>query len=81
MSSLKETIERFEFCVNEYGDRAVYVEDIPGIVVAALQDLADAFRKESDECPSSIQFSHDIEMRYAANVIAVYQQEIVHELM
>lgn len=82
MSSLKETIETFSVTDSWSGSKYVYVEDIPGIVVSALQDVADRFRKEISfsawigDSADRIKVLHE-----ALKVVAAYQDSIVEELM
>lgn len=82
MTSLKETIKVFATQDNVTGDEVVRVEDIPGIIVSAIQDLADTFRDEA-------KFSEEVgdnpsrcyTLRSVVGAIGYYQEHIVHELM
>lgn len=78
MSSLKETIEKFAQYDCMDGSSSVDVEDIPGIIVSALQDLADYARQEANLSEHPQRYRGLMDMAIA---IESYQANIVHELM
>lgn len=81
MSSLKETIEKFSVTDSWNGSEYVYVEDIPGIVVSALQGIADQFRGEAKAYAEISNHSDYYTMCRAVYVVESHQRSIVQELM